>query len=230
LEEVKPELQSERRRSRRLSVNFGLFNDATDCQFNTVWLDFGATRIRKCDMLNRLIHGLKFYSNLDIDTNEVDKDEFNNFFDDTYKNMLDDYLHCINVHSDDLEEIHDSLRSKYHFSDCNVRNCSFSKRHFDGKKHYNKNDDPWINFYIETYDSLHFWLFHLYSVGLRSKKKDKRDDEKQRIIIKLNDEKEDECYDGIFAKMIERINKKRDCNNSKVFIYGVDDEEEGGGG
>ncbi len=91
LEAVKAELGVSRRQSRRLSIDFGLFNNpiANDrCELNTVWLDFGAKRIRHCDQLNRLISGLKYYSNLDF-KNDIDKDEFNNFFDDTYTNMLE---------------------------------------------------------------------------------------------------------------------------------------------
>eukprot|EP01084_Bolivina_argentea_P307464 531452_1 len=74
---------------------------------------------------------------------------------------------------------------------------------FKGKQKYD--DDPWINFYIQTYDSLHFWLFHLYSVGLRSKRSHKNMTIGERKAIEIDSE----CYDFGFAKMVERIQHKR---------------------
>ena len=72
MEEVKPELQLERRKSHRESIDFSIFNDSEHCEVNLVWLEFGAPRIKKCDFLNRLITGLKYYMNLDIDRNDID--------------------------------------------------------------------------------------------------------------------------------------------------------------
>ena len=211
MEEVKPELVNDRRKSLRGSIDMTIFNDSDHCEviINEKWLKWGAKRIKRCDFLNRLITGLKYYTNLDIENNDIDKDEFNNFFDDTYVNMLDDYLHVLRCHSIDLEEIHNSLFTKYKFKKVDINKCKYTLRHFKGDKVYNKNDDPWINFYIETYDSLYYYLFHLYSVGLRSRKKDLEQELKNQVDeLEDVDFDEKECYDAIFGKMMKRINKK----------------------
>ena len=207
MEEIQPELQMERRRSRRLSIDFGLFDEKERCEANTVWLDFGAARIRHCDMLTRCVHALRYYSNLDLDSNVVDKDEFNNFFDDIYTTMLDDFLHVITFHANDLEEIHQSLFKKYQFTPCDIRNCAYTKRHFAAKQRRSTamDEDPFIHFHIELYDSLHFWLFHLYDVGLRSTKKDIESD---AAPIRISEEAI--CYDAVWSRMVQRIRKRKE--------------------
>ena len=228
MEEVKPELANERRKSKRESIDMSVFTDSENCQVNSVWLHLGAKRIKKCDYVNRLVTGLKYYMNLDIERNDIDKDEFNAFFDDTYTNMLDDYLHVLRVHNMDLQEINDSLYTKFKFKHkCDIYKCRYSYRHFKGDKVYNKDDDSELNFYIETYDSLHYYLFHLFTVGLRSTKKEIKSDSakspktpKSRSStprtpksppIEIPDDIElKECFDVAFAKMIQRMNTKKE--------------------
>lgn len=237
MEEVKPELQIERRKSKRESIDMSVFTDSEHCEVNSVWLQFGAKRIKKCDYVNRLVTGLKYYTNLDCERNEVDKDDFTSFFMDTYSNMLDDYLHVLKVHNMDLEEIHDSLFTKFKFkTKPDICKCRYTARHFKGDKVYNKDDEAELNFYIETYDSLYYYLFHLFTVGLRSTKKEIKSDSnkspktssktpktpKSRSPspktpktpklppIEIPDDVElTECFDIAFAKMIQRTNIKK---------------------
>ena len=185
---------------------------------------FGAKRIKRCDFLNRLVTGLKYYMILEIDRNAVDKDEFNSFFSDTYQNMLDYYLHCLKVHSIDLEEIYDSLFNKYKFKHkCDIHKCAYSARHFIADKVYNPDDDSQMNFFIETYDSLHYYLFHLFTVGLRSTKKEIKAANKSvssSTEIQIPDDIElKECFDLAFAKLIQRMNKKKESTKGLFQRY-----------
>eukprot|EP01084_Bolivina_argentea_P003508 6605_1 len=207
MSEIKAELGVSRRKSRRLSIDFGLFRNSLNeinCSLNTVWLSFGAARIKHCDHLNRLISGLKYYSNLEIGSNVVDKDEFNKFFDDIYTNMIDDYLHVLEIHATDFEEIYNSLSIKYHMNMCLIKNCVFTRRHFQKKC----DDDPWINFYIQQYDSLHFLLFHIFSVGLRSFRNDLKIESRKELEEKEFDNMP-VCYDIKLDKMINILNIKK---------------------
>ena len=37
--EIKPELQMERRKSKRESIDFSIFNDSEHCEVNSIWLN-----------------------------------------------------------------------------------------------------------------------------------------------------------------------------------------------
>ena len=70
-------------------------------------------------------------------------------------------------------------------------------------------EDPFIHFHIELYDSLHFWLFHLYDVGLRSTKKDIESDAAP-IRISEDGGQEAICYDAVWSRMVQRIRKRKE--------------------
>eukprot|EP01084_Bolivina_argentea_P305057 526945_1 len=56
-----------------------------------------------------------------------------------------------------------------------------------------------MNFYKQTMDSLHFYLFHCYAVGIRTKKQDEKQEE----------EKEDDQYfDAPFARVNKILSEK----------------------
>ena len=113
------------------------------------------------------------------------------------ENLLNDYHELIRNHSDYLQEISQHLIQNKSFKTCDdIKNCQFSSRH-----HGNSNGniaDPMVKLYSETLDSLHYYLFHLYQVGLRTKKE---------IHHSVDEKKYD---DNHFSKMREMISTRRD--------------------
>ncbi len=133
-----------------------------------------------CDVVKRLIYGLQYYMSLDVKNKQEDQDEFNNFVCNVYHTFLDDYIHLINVHADTLENINKSLLSSKKFKICDIKKCVFTGRHA-GTNNKNVNEkisDFVLHFYTNAMDTLHFYLFHLFDVGLRVSSKKHVNDSK----------------------------------------------------
>eukprot|EP01084_Bolivina_argentea_P010908 20359_1 len=120
--------------------------------------------IANCSHLFRIAYSLKHYQTL-----SSSNDKFMQFISNKYKMCLDDYIHLICVHSDDLNQITKDLMVKYNVNPCNhIDKCQCTYRHYRDrcKKNDNYINDKY-NFYIEIFDSIHFYLFHLEDVGFR---------------------------------------------------------------
>eukprot|EP01084_Bolivina_argentea_P112535 200706_1 len=63
----------------------------------------------QCQCMKRLFVGLQYYSTLNITTNESDKEEWNTFINETYHNLIDDYIHFNNDHSHEIENINNEI-------------------------------------------------------------------------------------------------------------------------
>eukprot|EP01084_Bolivina_argentea_P006434 12224_1 len=86
--------------------------------------------IQNCDYLNRLIHSLKYYTLLNVSNSKSDADVFMEFIG-VYGEALNDYHHFIDIHSDDLENIHNQLINDKNFGECRLDKCLLFKRHFN---------------------------------------------------------------------------------------------------
>eukprot|EP01084_Bolivina_argentea_P211248 359363_1 len=173
-------------------------------------LECGANDYTKCQFMNRLLLALEYYSKIDILQNQDDRNFFDHFMNEIYCQLLDDYNHFINHHSSELEQITQSLKSK---NKCQVTNCQFTTRHYRcnvAERKITTNDelDTLLDFYRQTMDSLHFYLFHLYECGLRT----------STINItekKENDTKKHQQYvDKEFAEMMKTISETRNVTKS----------------
>ena len=129
-----------------------------------------------CIPLQRLKYALKLYSLLDITQNDEDCDQFDSFINETYPLLLDDYTHLIIQHQHQIYEINQLLLKSSSFNDCDVNQCPMTFRHNAYKPdeiQQNQQQSPAItmnkklNFYKTIMDSLHFFVFHLFDVGLR---------------------------------------------------------------
>eukprot|EP01084_Bolivina_argentea_P222840 377148_1 len=158
--------------------------------------------ITKCDYLNRISVALIYYSSTyasnDSDTTKSDK--LMEFCKKTYPSLLDDYIHLVSKHSNQLEEIIDAFQKHHNHAKCKVEQCKLTIRHYRNR---DTNDDS-INFYHDTFDSLHYYIFHLYDIGLRISQT-----ELQQDIKNDNDNIELSCHDNIFMHTRELIKLKR---------------------
>ena len=121
------------------------------------------TPLTECKSLQRLLRLMKLYSHLDIDTNTEHQSQFIKHIKERYKEFLDDYIHLISKHSHQLESIKSLLEP------CDIAHCKYTlRRHHEENAYMNTEDDS-LRFYATTMDSIHFYLNHLFDVGLRVK-------------------------------------------------------------
>ena len=105
---------------------------------------------------------------------------------------MDDIIHLHKKHEFDLEKIHDLLLQNDKYERCDINNCLITDRHCDindGKNGnievYNENNmDPLHVFHSQIWDSTHFYIAHLFELGIRERAGDKNGDSKDN---------EDEC-------------------------------------
>eukprot|EP01084_Bolivina_argentea_P227118 383614_1 len=172
--------------------------------------------IDNCDFLKRLTHALKYYQSLDV--SDVNKFvEFTNM----YGKVLNDYIHCIHTHGNDLENIHNQLINDKNFGECRLDKCLLFKRHFDRDRRRNKHgtgeketSNPKVIYYSELFDNIHHHLFHLYQTGMRTKKSDLKQNSND---VYDNEEKDEyECIDNEFENRRKIIENKRNKFGLKV--------------
>lgn len=99
---------------------------------------------------------------------------FLEFNETVYQSMIDDVTHFIKEHERDIDRVHSEWTEHYGFPNCSVSECAQTQRHYGGgrrdKKKENENDandDALYYFYESLYDRLHFYIFHLFDVGMR---------------------------------------------------------------
>eukprot|EP01084_Bolivina_argentea_P094031 169055_1 len=147
--------------------------------------------VKDCICIKNLSVTLKYYSILDIVNDTHDRDVFSNFINEVYHRLLDDYIHLVNKHGHDLNEI--DLSS----IECNdMKSCQFTSRHQKQKADDNKLE-PELNFYKQVMDSFHFFVSHLYHCGLRTISNNDDDDDEI--------ENEDEYFDKVFYRLNKQI-------------------------
>lgn len=183
-------------------LNLAIFNHHTTPS-NNINHDYNS-----CVAIQRLLVSLKYYNQLKIENDRNDQDIFSNFMDEVYKHeMFDDYYHLIQFHQSQLESIHDLAINEYEIPECDVSKCNFANRHFrkkdekqSGLKIANKSR---LELYIETMDSLHFYLLHMHQLGYRvTLKSDKTDSSDHETKSSEND---DTYFDAKFSEIFDAI-------------------------
>ena len=159
---------------------------------------------KKCEIMNRLLAALTYYSKLNIVDNQQHIDLLSDFMNNLYgSQLLNDYNHFLGVHRDELEHINEGLLDG---AECDLSSCRHSNRHH--KTINNENNkaalDPKLKFYVETMDSLHFYVSHLFQTGMRSIKMsgDKKENDD-------DDKKHGQYFDAVFARITSGILKRQ---------------------
>eukprot|EP01084_Bolivina_argentea_P222838 377145_1 len=169
--------------------------------------------VHKCKSVARIFTGLTYYQTNGQAT-------FSEFLLKIYKNYLNDINHIITIHDKELEIINESLLRQSHYIPCDVDKCLLSDRHCqinDGKNgnvYANKKKmDPISQFHQETWDNVHFYLIHLFELGMRQRNEDKQEEEESKEEKKEdNDNIIDDkwgCFDKQFKKQGKMIQSTR---------------------
>eukprot|EP01084_Bolivina_argentea_P282869 484321_1 len=127
--------------------------------------------IEDCNALNHLMSGLKYYESI----KNTKQESFDEYCDETYPNILNDYIHFILCHSNQIEEINKSILHNNDSDHCNITECGVFNRHYNdsGRRMTDKSDslsnDEIFTFYSDLFDRFHYFIHHLFDVGIRIK-------------------------------------------------------------
>eukprot|EP01084_Bolivina_argentea_P302379 521920_1 len=186
-------------------VDFKIFEQMnTNCDESQIEI------ISNCSFLERLITGLKYFNVMindkNINKSKVSKEIFIEFSDEVYTTYLDDFVHFVKQHgtNEQLTEIEKELKNKYGFVPCNISKCNKLARHYRSRDEYkseinnnNNNEDNNFVFYCDFYDKLHYNLFHLFEIGLRTQINENKEN---KMLTNDTSNTNFECVDKIFEK------------------------------
>ena len=170
----------------------------------------------KCPSIKKLASILYYYQSLDPCINYQHKDKFIHFVTNIYKNLLNDYIHLIKHHQHQIEDIQKDFLQNRHFATCNIQYCNYTLRHHhvhQSLRNNNKEENGVFDFFAQIMDNLHYYIFHLFDVALRTPS--------ITTTHHINDEtksiktEEDEFFDPKLASIRQRIKNKRE--NTKKF-------------
>eukprot|EP01084_Bolivina_argentea_P137800 242693_1 len=153
-----------------------------------------ADNYKECQGTRRLIAATKYYSTLNID-NTNDRELATKFSNETYRQLIDDYIHFNNHHSHELEAINNDLPVH-----CQILSCASTSRHHRQDTSMNKNNlTPQLNFFAQTMDSVHFYLFHCFDIGIRTKH------EPRQQISEEEQKNNNKYFDAAFSRLNKMI-------------------------
>eukprot|EP01083_Nonionella_stella_P082364 227332_1 len=157
----------------------------------------------KCIAMNRLLTAFKHYSMLKAKGND---DILTRFMNDLYTQLvlIDDCIHFTETHEHQLQQIYEELIKSKQFSGCDITKCKFTARHQRQRTLKPIAVDHKLNFYMETFDGLHFHLLHLFDVGLRTKQS--HDGKTSKV--------NDRYHDAEFARTNQMILERRHLTTS----------------
>eukprot|EP01083_Nonionella_stella_P087854 244590_1 len=146
----------------------------------------------KCDSMKRLTSSSHIYSMLQTKKSENYDEIFTRFMNDMYngkgKGLIDDYIHFRQHHEHQLERITREL-SDTKFGDCSILDCEYTRRHMaDPRTSCTETSDAKLQFYCDTFDAVHFHLFHCFEAGLRVIMRDDNDEMEEEKEKATNDE------------------------------------------
>eukprot|EP01084_Bolivina_argentea_P291447 500911_1 len=193
-------IKTYKKKKKKSAFNFSIFKER-----HRIY-DGECLVIKDCISIKRLSTALKYYSLLDIISNSKNQKLFADFTKKVYTQLLDDYVHLVNHHADDLNHINKMLKNRKRFGECDVKKCQFTSRHYENGNNNNISLDPTLQFYVETLDSLHFYFFHLYDTGMRTISDENNDTDE----VKINDE----YFDYRFARISKRVSDRAHITKS----------------
>lgn len=203
--------------------------------------------VSNCSALQRIGSALKHIEHL-----QQSKDEFVEFCVDIYPHSIDDFAHILRCHGDEIKQIEAEFFAHFGLRMCSISDCTqFDRHRRRGKeeKENEKSDNLEFDFWLEQFDKMHHFIYHLFQTGKRiefvSTKKALNDTEfdeefaqKQKV---LNDIQKDEQQKDKFLisvsdtaksdktaldEMYECIQNEETLQTLKVFIICNDFDSE----
>eukprot|EP01083_Nonionella_stella_P079704 218807_1 len=149
--------------------------------------------IENCGFLKRLITAIVQYKQLQRQNESSEA-----FFDSNVcAHVLDDYIHLVRTHDDQMQEIYSELMRD---ESANVLKCKDKKCRIRNRRNMRLRDDrkarrKGTGFYLQLFDTIHCYLLHLFDSGLRRLRrlKSEHDDHDDgNTILQCEDVKEEQ--------------------------------------
>ena len=171
---------------------------------------------KSCSHSLRICTAMRYFHVLLTSTilNEEEKKElFVDFNQNIYRSLLDDTIHFVQQHDHDIERVRREWTEIYGLPKCSVSECVQTVRHYErGRRERNREwnineEDAVYNFYEKEMDRVHFYIFHLFDVGMRVNTKslilsEDEDDEKKLDSVGVS-------VDKLFAAERDQIKMRR---------------------
>eukprot|EP01083_Nonionella_stella_P079703 218806_1 len=145
--------------------------------------------IENCGFLKRLITAIVQYKQLQRQNESSEA-----FFDSNVcAHVLDDYIHLVRTHDDQMQEIYSELMRAPDDS-VNVLKCEDKQCTIRNRRNMRLRDDrKGAGFYLQLFDTIHCYLLHLFDSGLRRLKQSEHDDDDEaNTILQCEDVKEEQ--------------------------------------
>eukprot|EP01084_Bolivina_argentea_P036964 68327_1 len=126
----------------------------------------GGKSIQPCTHLNNLLAVMDNYTHNNNNNSKNIKD-FNHV---NILHTLDDYLHLMNTHDDDIQ--FEELVNK--FKHCDIKTCTAFRRHNRNRNEQKQNQeyvDTLNTVVMEILDKIHCYICHCYDTGSRLSRK-----------------------------------------------------------
>eukprot|EP00483_Globobulimina_turgida_P010624 UN10645 len=148
-----------------MEIDFKIFKtDTTKCNID----DNEDEIVKNCDHLLRIAYCLRYYQLLCQKESDLNAQQILiEFCSDSYLMCLSDYIHLMTKHSETetLNKISYDLQKCHNMEICaNMNDCKWTKRHYRNREDEKNNNN---HFYLNIFDTIHFYIFHLESLGLR---------------------------------------------------------------
>ena len=158
------------------SIDLSIFN-----QSHSILQIIQCPNIIHCASISRIINASIYHQSLlrrhskSLDGLQI----FGEFIDSSYAYFLNDIIHLISGHAHDIEEIHNLMMKQSNSISCDINHCLITDRHCgidDGQngniqKYKNHKDGP-CKLYCQIFDNIHYYIVHIFEMGLREKKQD----------------------------------------------------------
>lgn len=141
--------------------------------------------------LTRLCAALRYFDFVQTSewSEETKRALFVEFNTEIYQWIVDDTAHLVREHPEDVQKIHREWLEHYGLAKCTVTHCEQTTRHYQ-RGTMNRglaatltdDNDSKYRFLQSLYDKVHFYVFHLYEVGLRVAADDLAVDEKSYVL------------------------------------------------
>jgi len=187
----------------------------------------------QCSNTTRLCTALMFFHTIHhtatLSDEEERKHRFIEYNETIYKSIIDDTTHFIQEHEGDINRVYTEWTQQYGLLKCSVSECPQIKRHYDygnDRRRRKKGDNELYYFYESLFDRIHFYVFHLFDVGLR-------------VNAEGNEEEMNLNLDGVTVDTVfaaERdhiISQRKKCNlhfgrfneNNNKFLLKITDKD-----
>ena len=192
-------------------IDLSIFDHAQDLSQES------CTDLNDCHHIKRILTFLKYYSLLQVSSNQDDQNIFINFINTIYtvSDLIMDNFHLQKKHGQEINQIMDVAMSQYKFQSCDLQTCPYSSRLYranDKSAELNIFDEDdkesVLQVVMDIIDGIHHYVFHVFECGLRDIG-DTKSDNDDFIDDEYKGMDSDQLYDLNYARMSNRISKTR---------------------